>query len=76
MDILSDMDWDEGIAIPVSNFENKHLEDEVKHKTTVLKYLRGLENPDLLVSILFLTRFAYLLMAIPKLCGQNSINKV
>ena len=29
MDMLSDMDWDEGIAIPVSNFENKQLEDEV-----------------------------------------------
>ena len=58
MDILSDMDWDEGIAIPVSNFENKQLEDEVNLETTVLKYLRGLENPDLLFSILFVTRFA------------------
>ena len=28
---MSDMDWDEGIAIPVSNYENKQLEEEVRH---------------------------------------------
>ena len=27
--ILSEMDWDEGIAMPVANLENKQLEDEV-----------------------------------------------
>jgi len=30
MDVLSDMDWDEGIAIPVANLENKQLEDQVR----------------------------------------------
>lgn len=27
--IMSDMEWDEGIAMPVANAENKQLEDEV-----------------------------------------------
>lgn len=27
--ILSEFDWDDGIAIPVSNAENKQLEEEV-----------------------------------------------
>nr|CAB3228550.1 coiled-coil domain-containing protein 39-like [Phallusia mammillata] len=29
--IMSDMDWDEGIAMPVANAENKRLEDELLH---------------------------------------------
>ncbi|XP_064639257.1 coiled-coil domain-containing protein 39-like [Lineus longissimus] len=30
--ILSEMDWDEGFAMPVANAENKQLEDEVQRK--------------------------------------------
>ncbi|CAD5118818.1 DgyrCDS7498 [Dimorphilus gyrociliatus] len=30
--ILSELDWDEGIAIPVANAENKSLEDEIQKK--------------------------------------------
>ena len=29
--VLSDMDWDEGIAMPVANAANKLLEDQVTH---------------------------------------------
>jgi hypothetical protein len=28
--ILSEMDWDEGFAMPVANAENKLFEDEVR----------------------------------------------
>lgn len=30
--VLSELDWDEGIAIPVANAENKSLEDEIQKK--------------------------------------------
>ena len=29
--ILSEIEWDEGLSMPVANAENKALEDEVKH---------------------------------------------
>lgn len=32
--MLSEMDWDEGLAIPVANAENKALEDEVSLNDT------------------------------------------
>ena len=30
--ILSELEWDEGLSMPVANAENKALEDEVKKK--------------------------------------------
>lgn len=38
--ILSDLNWDEGIAIPVSNQDNKLLEDEIQKKQKKITNLR------------------------------------
>ena len=33
--LLSDLDWDEGMTVPVANVENKALEDEVRHTCVI-----------------------------------------
>ena len=52
-DILSQMDWDEGISVPVANEENKVLEDDIQSKATLITRLRAelAENEDRIYSI-------------------------
>ena len=43
--ILSELEWDEGLSMPVANAENKALEDEVEIFQIMDVILPGLETP-------------------------------
>ncbi|XP_070537855.1 coiled-coil domain-containing protein 39-like [Ptychodera flava] len=46
--VLSEIEWDEGLSMPVANKDNKLLEDEVQHKSREIVRLKGdlSENED------------------------------
>ena len=52
-DILSQMDWDEGISVPVANEENKRLEEDIQSKASLLTRLKAElgENEDRIYAI-------------------------
>ena len=40
--ILSEIEWDEGLSMPVANLENKSLEDEVENRSqSILNLFRS-----------------------------------
>ena len=40
--ILSEIEWDEGLSMPVANLENKSLEDEVENRSqSILNQFRS-----------------------------------
>ena len=40
--ILSEIEWDEGLSMPVANLENKSLEDEVENRSqSILNQIRS-----------------------------------